>query len=255
MHVDAYLQRIGYGGPRTPTAATLRNLHRAHMLSVPFENLDIGLGRPIVLEEHKLFEKIVTQRRGGFCYELNGLFAWLLRELSFRVDRLNARVYDGGRGGPDVDHMTLLLHLEQRWLADVGFGECFHEPLRLDEAGVQHCNGTDYVLTPGEAKWLLSEHKPPTDWVAAYDFDLQPRELNEYEEMCLFQQTSPSSMFTQKRVCSLATPDGRISLSNNRLIVTRDGERTERDLSDVEYPTALRDYFGIVLPSTGLIPL
>jgi N-hydroxyarylamine O-acetyltransferase len=100
----------------------------------------------------------------------------------------------------------------------------------------------------------LSEHKPLTEWQPAYDFDLQPHELSAYEDMCLFQQTSASSMFTQKRVCSLATRNGRISLSNNRLIVTRDGERTERDLSDIECPTALRDYFGIVLPSTNPMP-
>ncbi|MBL8045525.1 MAG: arylamine N-acetyltransferase, partial [Anaerolineales bacterium] len=105
MNADLYLQRIGYTGSLTPTAETLRGLHRAHLYNVPFENLDIALGRPIILEETKLFEKIVRQHRGGFCYELNGLFAWLLRQLGFSVEMLNARVYDdAATPGPDFDH-------------------------------------------------------------------------------------------------------------------------------------------------------
>jgi N-hydroxyarylamine O-acetyltransferase len=249
MDVDQYLHRIGYTGPHTPTAETLRALHRAHMLSVPFETLDIALGRPIVLDESALFEKIVTQRRGGFCYELNGLFAWLLRTLGFRVDRLNARVYESATPGPEFDHMALLVHLEQRWLTDVGFGDCFHEPLLLDEAGEQNRNGYGYRITPSARWWLLTERKPPADWQPSYDFDLQPRDLREYDAMCRYQQTSPDSIFTQKRVCSRATPAGRISLSNQRLILTHNGTRTERELSEAEYSAALRAHFGITLPA------
>lgn len=250
MDVELYLQRIGYTGPRTPTAETLRGLHRAHLFSVPFENLDIALGRPIVLEEAKLFGKIVHQHRGGFCYELNGSFAWLLRQLGFRVEMLNARVYDDvSTPGPDFDHMTLLVHLEERWLADVGFGDCFHEPLRLDDAAEQPRNGYQYKITPGPERWLLSEHKPPSAWQPAYDFDLTPRQLADYAAMCLYQQTSPNSHFTQKRVCTLPTLTGRITLSNNRQIVTKNGTRTERELSEAEYTEVLRARFGIRLDS------
>ena len=102
MEIDAYLGRIGYSGPRTPTAETLRQLHRAHMFAVPFENLDIPLGNPIALSLPAFYAKIVERRRGGFCYELNGLFGWLLEQLGFRIVRLSAGVYGGGQRGARV---------------------------------------------------------------------------------------------------------------------------------------------------------
>jgi N-hydroxyarylamine O-acetyltransferase len=213
------------------------------MHSVPFENLDIARGRPIILEEALLFEKIVPQRRGGFCYENNGLFAWLLRQLGFQVTVLSARVFDGPAPGPEFDHMCLLVHLEERWLADVGFGDCFHEPLRLDESNVQERNGTLYRVAPGAERWQLWENKG--EWMPAYDFTLQPRHLSDFAEMCRYQQTSPNSIFTQKRVCTLARPTGRITLSNQRLIINENGVRTEREVSDAEYDAILREQFGI----------
>ncbi len=101
MDIKAYLDRIDYHGPLEPTAETLRQLHRAHMLAVPFENLDIHLDRPIMLDDAALFSKIVERRRGGFCYEMNGLFAALLGALGFRIDKLAAGVTrEGGGFGP-----------------------------------------------------------------------------------------------------------------------------------------------------------
>jgi len=134
LDAAAYLQRINYDGPRTPSAETLRQLHLAHLLSVPFENLSIHWREPIVLSDDALFEKIVRRQRGGFCYELNGVFAALLRSLGFNVTMLSAEVAnDKGEFGPPFDHMTLVVTLEDRWLADVGFGDSFREPLLLDE--------------------------------------------------------------------------------------------------------------------------
>ncbi|HMB24424.1 MAG TPA: arylamine N-acetyltransferase, partial [Anaerolineales bacterium] len=110
MDIPLYLARIQYTQPLQPDAQTLRELHLAHMLNVPFENLDIGLKRPIRLSEAALWDKIIVQRRGGFCYELNGLFALLLKEIGFRVTYLNARVYNReGSLGIDFDHLTLLV--------------------------------------------------------------------------------------------------------------------------------------------------
>ncbi|PYV26108.1 MAG: hypothetical protein DMG24_07865, partial [Acidobacteria bacterium] len=129
MDVRAYLDRVGYHGPIEPTADTLRALHRQHMLNVPFENLDIGLGRKIALDPECFVEKIVHRRRGGFCYELNGAFATLLVALGFRVTLLSARVAnDQGVASKEFDHLALQIDLEDRWLADVGFGENFLEP-------------------------------------------------------------------------------------------------------------------------------
>ena len=130
--VQSYLARVGYKGSTSPTLETLRAIHYAHLLTVPFENLDIALGRKIALDEDFFIRKIVERRRGGFCYELNGAFAALLKALGFRVTLLSARVAhrDGGES-PEFDHLTLRVELDETWLADVGFGESFLGPLRI----------------------------------------------------------------------------------------------------------------------------
>src|ERR1043165_6754189 len=137
--IDAYLARIAYSGPGDTTAATLRALHERHLLTVPFENLDIHLGREILTDEQRIVDKVVRRRRGGFCYELNGAFAALLRALGFDVEMLSARVPRAdGTTSPEFDHMTLLVRAGgERWLAGVGFGECFLHPLRIDDRGEQ----------------------------------------------------------------------------------------------------------------------
>src|SRR5262245_17797431 len=133
MNIEAYLKRINYSGPLDPTPETLRALQVAHLLAVPFENLSIHAGEPIVLNEDALFTKIVEKKRGGFCYECNGLFAGLLRSLGFEVSMLGAGVAHAHGGfGPIFDHMALMVTLDDRWLVDVGFGESFVEPLLLD---------------------------------------------------------------------------------------------------------------------------
>jgi N-hydroxyarylamine O-acetyltransferase len=247
MEVDAYLQRIGYEGSREPTAETLKRLHRAHMLTVPFENLDILLGRPIVLSLPSFYDKIILRRRGGFCYELNELFAWLLEQLGFPVVRLSARVFDGSQPGPEFDHMVLLIKLEEHMIADVGFGDSFLEPLRLDsgEEDVQH--GSAYRLTGSESERVL-QRRQVSDWESQFTFSLAPRRLTEFSAMCLHHQTSPESHFSWKAACSIATSEGRITLSNNRLIVTADRRREEREVaSEEEYRALLRTHFGVIL--------
>jgi N-hydroxyarylamine O-acetyltransferase len=250
MNLQAYLQRINYSGPLDPTAGTLARLHHAHLLAVPFENLDIHLGRPILLDEAALFRKIVEERRGGFCYELNGLFAALLRELGFDVTLLSARVARASGGfGPEFDHLTLLVRLEERWLADVGFGECFCQPLRLDEPGEQRQKMDSYRLAREGTHWVFWELSKETGWQPQYQFTLRPRCLADFAGMCRYHQSAPESHFTQKRVCSIATPEGRATLSDSRLIVSQNGQRDERELSSqAEVETALRDYFGVSYP-------
>jgi len=247
VNVAAYLDRIGTQGPLTPTAETLRRLHLAHLYSVPFENLSIHRGEPIQLDDEALFAKIVTRRRGGFCYELNGLFAALLRALGFDVAMLSAGVgRTNGDFSPDYDHMALLVTLEARWLADVGFGDSFREPLRLDERGEQMEGDLAYrVEETGDSRLLMARREESGTWKAQYRFSLEPHVYADYAEMCHFHQTSPDSHFTQNRICSLATPDGRVTLSGMKLITTRGGEQEERELDESEYAEALRDLFGI----------
>jgi N-hydroxyarylamine O-acetyltransferase len=246
VDVDAYLARIVYRGPRDPTAATLRALHRAHMEHVPFENLDIHAGRPIVLDEDALFDKIVRRHRGGFCYELNGLFSALLRAMGFRVTRLSAGVLnDDGTFGPDFDHMILLVELEERWLADVGFGDSFREPLRLDVRDHQVRDGRPFRVRHDGVAGLMVAHWNGVSAPPGYTFDFDAHAFADYAEMCTFHQTSPESPFTRNRVCSRATPDGRVTLNETRLIVTERGRRTERELTEAEWDRALKEHFGI----------
>jgi N-hydroxyarylamine O-acetyltransferase len=254
MNAAAYLERIGYRGQLSPTTETLRRLHLAHLYAVPFENLSIHWGEPIVLDDEALFEKIVTRRRGGFCYELNGLFAALLRALGFEVAMLSAGVgRAAGEFSPDYDHMALLVTLEERWLADVGFGDSFREPLRLDERGEQIDAGLAYrIEETGDSRLILSRREEEV-WKPQYRFGLEPHVFADYAEMCHFHQTSPDSHFTRNLICSLATPDGRVSLSGRKLIATQGGVRRERELADDrEHGEMLRERFGIVRPGRGL---
>lgn len=248
MDKARYLQRIGYHGSLSPTAQTLSALQQAHLLSVPFENLDISLGRPIELDETALFEKIVQRRRGGFCYELNGLFAALLRDLGYSVTLLSAQVaHKNGGFGPPFDHLALLVTLEEPWLVDVGFGDSFRAPLRLESLREQVQAEGSYRLIQEGSLWTWYQ-QDGTDWQAQYCFTLQPHTLAEFIPMCRYHQTSPQSHFTQGRVCTLATEDGRVTLSELRLITTVGHERHEQVLAgEDEFHVLLQQRFGISL--------
>jgi N-hydroxyarylamine O-acetyltransferase len=250
MDVDAYLDRIGYKGSTRPTETVLRRLHRRHMLTVPFENLDIHTHRPIILSQTAFYNKIVKHHRGGFCYELNGSFANLLRKLGFRVSMLSARVAKKNGGfSPEFDHMTLLVQLKQPWLADVGFGDSFTEPKRLDISGPQRDHGTEYKLTRKNERVLMSRRKNGSrSWEPQYKFTLTPGKLSDYVPRCKWQQTSPRSHFTKNQLCSLATPNGRITLTDKEFIVTRNGKKIMRSVeSPKEFATLLHRHFGVVL--------
>ena len=246
VDIPAYLARIEYLGPTEPNAETLRALHRAHLMTVPFENLDISLGRNIRLDEVVILNKVVALRRGGFCYELNGAFAALLRALGFDVTLLSARVARANGGeGPEFDHLTLRVDLDEPWLADVGFGESFLEPLRLETGSEQRDPTGVYRLQRQGERLLMEKVLPDSGWKSQYSFSLQTRSLEEFSGMCRYHQTSPESSFTQKRICTLATPDGRITLSEMKLITTTKGEREERSLTSEEWSSTLRERFGI----------
>lgn len=254
MNREPYLARIGSLDSLAPDLATLRFLHRQHLLQVPFENLDIHLGRTLSLELPALYDKIVRRRRGGFCYELNGLFAWLLRDLGFDVSLLAARVPDEtGRLGPPFDHMTLLVRLEDRWLADVGFGDNFLEPVPLGAEEPHLEGGSAYrVVRRDDTGLTLERRQRGEGWSVQYAFDTAPREMEEFAERCAYHQTSSESHFTQKRLCTLATPEGRVTLSGYRLVETTGGLRRERVLSgDGSWHAALREIFGVDLDAGG----
>lgn len=218
-------------------------LHERHLRAAPFENLDIHFGVPIVLDQAKILEKIVTRGRGGFCYELNSAFAWLLRELGYDVTLLSAAVArEDGTFGIAFDHMALRVDIDGAgWLADVGFGDSFVHPIPI----VENASGTYRLDRHGE-EWSLVHGETPK-----YRFTLTPRVLADFEDACRYQQTSPESTFTQRVVTTRLTAEGRVTLTRERLILHRpsgESERTETQIhSDDEWLRALAEHFDIVL--------
>src|SRR5947207_5850540 len=203
--VVAYLNRVGVTTPAVSDAAGLRTLHRAHQLTVPFENLSIHLAEPISLDEPDLIDKIVRRRRGGFCYELNGAFALLLEALGAQVSRVAAGVYgEAGRLSPPFDHLALIVRLADGsgpWLADVGFGSHSTYPLRYDSRhGQDDPAGRFSLADAGDADVdVLKDGEPQ------YRIERRERELAGFVPTCWWQQTSPDSHFTQSTICSRLT--------------------------------------------------
>ncbi|HCC58434.1 MAG TPA: acetyltransferase [Solibacterales bacterium] len=246
LNAAAYLARIGYHGSLAPTPETLRLLHRAHMQTVPFENLDISRSRPIVIDVDAFVRKVVEQRRGGFCYELNGAFAALLRAMGFPVALLSARFRrDDGSDGPEFDHLALRVDCGEPWLADVGFGDGFLEPLVLKTAVEQE---GFLIMEQAGGSLQVQRRQPDASWKIEYLVAPAPRQLTDFANRCHYHQTSPESHFTQKRICSRATTTGRITLSDLRLIITESERKEERMLgSEEQWHAALEQHFGIVL--------
>ena len=251
IDVAAYLDRIGYQGPLEPTAETLSALHAAHRLTVPYENLDITLRRPMDHTPQGLFRKIVGRRRGGWCHELNRLFARLLESVGFRLSYHNAKVWQTYGGiSPDYSHLVLVAHLEERWIADVGFGARGPlEALRLDTEEPQQSAGDWYRVAPDPddvgRRMVFWRPDGAGEWTAMYSMSMTERRLEDFDARCAEQQTEPN--WWGRRVASISTPEGRVSLNHDRLIVTRGTVREETPLSDAELPAVLKERFGIEL--------
>ncbi|MFG3123166.1 arylamine N-acetyltransferase [Streptomyces sp. NPDC048201] len=244
---DAYLRRIGAQRPASPTTEALRDLHSRHLRTVPFENLSIHLGEPVVLEEEALLDKVVGARRGGFCYELNGTFGLLLTELGYDVQLLAGRVHgDEGLGIP-YDHLALRVRTVDGGdlLADVGFGAHSHGPLAFGERGDQaDPGGTFRVVEAGDDVDVLRDGRPQ------YRLERRPRSLRDFRAGAWWHSTSPESRFTRSLVCSRITADGgRITLSGRTSTTTDAAGRKEvRELgTDEEVLAVYRDGFGIGL--------
>lgn len=250
MNVNAYLDRLQYTGPLDKTLGTLQKLHYQHQLAIPIENLDIHNGRKIVLEPDALFAKIISQKRGGFCYELNGLFYELLHTLGFQVKRISGRVYDDRKGFNDeFDHLAIVVHIEGiDWLADVAFGRRFaFYPLLLEPDQIQEDKSGRYFIAEHDANYLAVSHQHENgNWEPGYIFTLIPRELSDFRDMCHFHQTSDDSYFRQNKLCSLVTPEGRITLTDDKLKITQNGQVTEFLVTDdQDFDHFLNEYFGI----------
>jgi len=253
MNTDAYLTRIGLKDSDLATdAESLRLLQRSHLLAVPFENLDIHWKRPITIDTAKFYDKIVGEKRGGFCYELNGVFNELLGSLGFKTRLVSARVFNGTVHGPEYDHAGIIVTIgEDEYLADVGFGDFTAEPLLfvLDEEQ-QDAAGL-FVIRKFDQEYFKVAKRNGDGWKSQYIFKDMARDLSEFAEMCDFQQYSPDSHFRKGKLCSIMLNNGRKTLTDKSFIVTTGEEKNETPVtSDAEFYSLLESEFGITATSS-----
>lgn len=248
MDLDRYLARIGFDGPIRADRETLAGIMRAHMHRVPFENLDIHRGVPLSLDFDDLFDKIVDRQRGGFCYELNGLLSAALDEIGFVHTLLSCRVITGDRLGPEFDHLALAVRIDDdTYLVDVGFGEGIRQPMKLSSGASETTAGYRRWIERRDGMYAMVQENGSGEH-SGFLIDDTPRALSEFHKMCRYHETSPESPFTNKPLCTLAQPSGRITLSGDILTRTEHGEKiSEMPLSELERAEALREYFGITL--------
>ncbi len=255
MDLPAYLDRIGFAETPRPDLATLRALHRAHLLAIPYENLDVQLGRPVTIDPQAAFEKIVVRRRGGWCYEMNGLFAAALDEIGFAVTRLAGGVHREIRGDAAVgNHLVLRIDLDEPWIADVGFGDSARDPFPL-RANAFRAAGFAFRLEAADATWWRF-HNHPHGGAPSFDFTLDPAEPALLADRCAWLQTAPESNFVLNAVVQRHTPDGLLQLRGRTLRRVRpDGLDSRLLASADEYAAVLARDLGLDLPeAAGLWP-
>jgi N-hydroxyarylamine O-acetyltransferase len=251
MQLAAYLDRIGYAGPLQPDFETLRALHRAHLLAIPYENLDIHLGRRLTLDEAQIFAKLVSGRRGGWCYEMNGLFAWALRQIGFSVRLLAGSVNRAALGAAaEGNHLVLLVELERPYVADVGFGNGFLEPLPLAPGSYRQGFLTYQLAREGE-RWHFQNH---AHGGPGFDLTLAPHRLGDFAAQCHALQTAPTSGFVRTTVCQRFTPEGIIALRGAVLTSVGATGVTSRTISTAaEYAALLETQFGLRIPEAAAL--
>ncbi len=255
MNIQAYLKRINYTQALKADKATLFRLHQAHLYNVPFEDLNIHYDIPILLKEKKLYQKVVEGNRGGFCYELNGLFNELLKAIGFQTKIIAARVINKeGEIGPPFDHAALIVDLEKRWLVDVGYGgDSFILPKELTLDIVQKDMHAYYKFTKyKENEWLLMHSEDGENFKEQYIFNFEAQRLENFKPECDRKQTQPDSHFRKNFICTKATPVGRISMINDKFITTRNGQKESKVIEqEAERLAILAEKFDI--PTADLI--
>jgi N-hydroxyarylamine O-acetyltransferase len=246
MKLQPYLDRINYSGSLEPTLETLIGLHRAHLQTIPYENLEIHFGRKLGLNLERIFERLVLEQRGGWCYEMNGLFAWVLREIGFDVRLVSTQVTraDGSLMAPG-DHVALIVQLEQKWLVDVGWGNGFLDPLPL-EVGIYRQGFLEYRLEAVGKAWRFHNQQYGAD---GFSLTLEPHQLEDFQERCTWQQSSPESGFVRIAVCQRFTPEGINTLRGAVLIRIRSSGKFEHAISGFEeFEQVLREDFNLEVP-------
>lgn len=253
MNLDAYLDRIQFLKTPRVDRETLISLHRQHVLNVPFEDLDIHQNIPLNIEPIALFDKVITRKRGGFCYELNALFYHLLTGLGFPAKLVSCQISQGeGIFGPPYDHMAILVELEETWLLDVGYGDLFIEPVKLHTSSVQKDWFKYFQLEKKGDHILLSESRNGSSFTPRYKIQPVGESVEAFLPQLRWKESHPDSYFVKNRICTLPNPQGRTTLFNDYLIITANAKRTKQKISDsAEWQKYLHLHFGIELASAA----
>lgn len=245
--LQAYFDRIGYAGGAGGDLATVAEVMRRQLYSVPFENLDVQAGKAISLEPADIVDKIVHRRRGGYCYEVNGLLAMALEAMgvSYRFVGCRPMTYPARR---PRTHMALLVPLEGReWLCDTGFGSYgIRAPMALDAVGEEIRQGFDSYLLEraGEQEYILKA-KVEGEWADQYAFDLWPHEWVDFMPANWLNSTHPDTLFVKHLIVMRQTPEGRMVLFNGKLKTYHQGQVATRRVPQEEVAGILRDTFGL----------
>ncbi|NTW72763.1 MAG: arylamine N-acetyltransferase [Eubacteriaceae bacterium] len=248
--ISNYLKRIKYEGKTDVSYETLRDLHVAHTLNVPFENLDVYYGKPILLDKEVLFEKIVENKRGGYCFEMNGLFSFVLQEMGFKVRNLLARVTRDGKTYFAKTHQVLMVEIDdKRYLADVGFGmDGLTAPLELVTGVDQQQFTHTYRLLEDPKLGYILQKKSGEEYQYLYAFTLEECSPLDYLMSNHYTATFPESLFVQMKFCTMPMKDGRITLTDKHFKVMKQDQVSETALSsDAEFKELLKKHFQLDL--------
>jgi N-hydroxyarylamine O-acetyltransferase len=211
------LQRIEFYEAISVSSQVLKKLHLAFVTHIPFETLDIFWKRRFSLSLLDLYKKVVIQQRGGYCYELNGLFYYLLQGLSFDVSICNAQLYDSrGLIIPRSQHMVLVVELENPWLVDVGYGNGFLEPLLIESSQTQKQGDRFYQCIRQGSRYVIEEMSSGI-WQPWYAFTKESKQMSDFEDRNYFHQTSRESIFFEKRISMIMQEDETVELKGNQL--------------------------------------
>ena len=251
FNLDAYFERINYSGSADPTEETLNNIHIYHTLNVPFENLDVFYGRPPLLDEASLYNKIVKNRRGGYCFEMNGIFSIALKRMGFRVTDLLARVTIDGINYTSKTHQVILVETEdKKWLTDVGFGnDGIIAPLLL-VAGTDQTQFAHAYRIMRESRFggYLLQKKAGDNYNSMYAFTLDECYPEDFVMSNHYTSSFPASFFKMMRMCTMPTKEGRITLTDTHFKIIKNEDIIENEIkNEEEFNNYLKKYFRLDL--------
>lgn len=250
MKLQSYLDRVKFEGVPKPDLDTLTRLHRGHVDNIPYENLDVQLARKVTRRPADIFDKLVTRRRGGWCYEMNGLLSWALGEIGFDVTHMAGAVMREVRGDWAVgNHLVLLVKLERLYIADVGFGDGLIEPVPLAEGAISQRRLSFRLEELGQGWWRF--HNSAGGGAPSFDFEVEEADEALLDERCAWLQANAESPFVLNAVVQRHAPDG-LSIMRGRVLKTLGEEIVARDIaSAADYVDTLARVFGLALPEAA----